>query len=1813
MMPYRTLHWRGTLVRLAACGLVPVGTLLADSVTVPVYGVLEPGALDPAAASALQAQQPGLFQELQMALVTVPVAPGTQASQAQAIASLGLGHAQLTATGHSQGPTYVLDALQAMRVEALSSVSGSVATTVIAAPGAAPWLSCVRASTTVLIYAISGPDVFSQVLGAHFSFPTVADADAFRVVGGGTRLRGTSDGVLLSYNGAHIAPLAQVQVSALGSYAGAYVQLRDAVCGAYLYVPQNQITLSDPALYDPVARDGQLLLGGSSRPGALPGQVVVSYVLNQVTCSGTCQTSAGMPATALPPTLGAQAQASELAPAAPAGATTVITTQNRGPVPVLDDSGAPTGAEVTFYAQGPAARQSTVQVLSDIDAQRANAASAAPLDTMATATQPDRITTPSSGVGTTGLNQLQAQDQAASWTYATTGSGSDVQTTLTTQPGAAAADPSAATLSGAALMALSDQSLDDQVTTTYSAQGVAQPAQAVPLVTNAQGPIGPQAGAPSPPGAHPASASLDIYSAVDIVNQVMAPHLEDTSWPGGLPAHHHQSLIHPIDYLDAALTARYAPFTGVAIPDQLGDPIPGDGANPVVPVPLGCAAGHPFYDLDGDGSLDRWYSDDPFHGGYQKVKLLWAEQPGGTYQLGDFSVAPAYNVCLVGVTAPRHQDDGTWQAHEDLLLTIGHDFKPFSHAALHRLSYQTFYGSGLVSALDPLAADDPSLYRFALRNTATLASASPPAADGIAAAQLVPVVVSAVQLGQAPPGMAGAGGALATATLFITVDWYDALTGLLTAPDWTPGWSQAGFVLPAGIGDHPGAPAVVQETWCSAAGTVLQRLTVSRPQYVDPGGATSGPFDPSLIPVAPQPPPADQPVADTYMWDYPQDRPTAAGGTVPATPAQWQFPWNLAWNADVHSRNQSTQGFQLDSANMQLFPAYAGSQPLITHAGLVAAAAAAGTAMPALEWQLREVPATDPPPGQDVAAWCSGAVLYTQAGWAPPAPWMTPGRALFHVPWDGRCDIYGADPTVIGAVAVPSGERIFDVAGGFAQYTFRGASYTCTTLAEQTALLRRMWNYDLTGFEDPPPGTTTLPSLCIPQRLDNADPTSPWLNTCVLPAAGNGAMISADATDADAGGNLQGALVADLQSAQTPRLRAQVQRRARLMGGQVFLFSAARGREWELQMARRMPASVQLVCVEYDNRSAVKALLGTADVVFPTITTTTLTDSLGQPSTVETSNELQILTTLASQWFDPQAPVVSFSGGRATVGQDTSLHSATVGTGTAATSGSATTIDQAAVGAYPGFALMLPDGLPAGIADCAFVLRSQPACPANQWAPDPGQAAISDYAIEFRHPMLLLYQDQASAIYVHYGRNCDPDTVFGHWDDCAPPQSAIPITSSELLRRQRFDHWATAAQLAQVYAALHPAGAGLAATALVGLPPAPADPGPQPQPPVAVAYPGPEPTAPLLALRNWDAPLDPPSFDDAVTAPLPAALDGYGPDLPWAPWNGDPAYQGLEPEAQWQQYLGTTPEFDASATGWLRIGMSQPDGAGVATSAPTVWSGLAGDAYLPIGAPEVDCSALLYGTLPQAVRATGTHSDNTLTFSQLAPDLTPGAVLAQTVWTASGPVSLPAGPTLLVASNDAAGSGAMWYLAQGRVQSYAAISHPMTQAWYQAYAVLPLVTYEQAILTERQSELSQYQGDSAAYAAQDAQWRQAAQAFAQWLGAQGLYQSQAAAWTDAEAAWTQWQTAAAAQSAAQAAQTAYLAQRTAWVDQVLAQVQAQPVSWSGDPALQLTTLTQVQAEAAATGSPIWQAYAWFIDPANGVGAATQPPAVAGGP
>ncbi len=1496
-----------------------------------------------------------------------------------------------------------------------------------------------------------------------------------------------------------------------------------------------------------------------------------------------------MLAAGLPPALQAAAQASEGPASAPAGVPVITTTVQRGPLPVLNSDGSQ-GGSAPFYAQAPggsAPSQSSSQLLADVQAQRAAAASSTPADTLA---GPDRITTPSSGSGASGLSQLQAQQQAGAWPYLdalTPVGGGDVGVTLLADPAAPQLGSQGA-LSAQALAAADDQSLDDQLATVVAPGGTLQGPQRVPVVVQATGTIS-QAAA--------AGAQMEEYGAVDRVNQVLAPHLEDTSWPGGLPAHHHQALIYPVDYLDQALMERYQAATGIGIPDQEGNPVPGDGLNPVQPVPQGCQAGHPFYDLDGDGSLDRWYSDDPFQGGYQKLTGAWSEEPGGARQLGDFSSHPAYNVCVLGTKRPSQAENGTWVTRQDLLLTIGHNFKPFDHASFTITGYKTYYDGGLITPLDPLDAGDPTLYQFALRNCASFAAQGSPEADGADPAQLVPSVstvsstVSLDLLGTGTPQRY-----LQTST----ASFYDGLAASITTPPWVWAWSQAGYQLPAGISDHPGSPAVVTTSWQDASGAVVQRLQVSRPQYLDPQGAASGPFDPSLIPVQAAPPPPVAAVGDTYMWNYPAGVSTAEGGTQVADPTQWRFPWNLAWNDDPHSRNMSAQAFALNSADPGAFPDLAGQTPLITHAALVAAAT--DGAPPTLQWLLRETTSTAPATGQSFLDYCNGQVLYTAPGWAPPSPWLSPGRAMYHVQhWDAQCDMWGASRAP-GNCCQPTGMRVFDVLAGFATYLFRGVQYTPTTPAQQLALLRRMWNYEMTGAEAPAPGMTTLPSLCIPQRLCNGDVSSPPLCTACLPPT-SGPALTADAGAAGSGGNLGGSVVLDLADPTAPRLRAASDRRAQLIGQQVFLFSAARGREWELQMARRMPSSVRLYCVEYDDRSLVKAVLGPhgADVWFPQVHTSTVQDALGGVHPLESSDETAVLTELAQTWLDGVQPVLSLRHGQMFLGADSQLHSATPSNDPGLTTGSAASIDPGAAATAGGTARTLPEGIPAGLADFAYVLRSTPQDP-QQWRPDPGQSMVAGVTVEFRHPMLLLYHDAASAIYIHYGRNADPDAVFGHWNDCLPAGMG-PVASDEVARRGRFDAWATTAQLQQLWCALNPAAAAQLPYARLALPPGPPAPGPEPSQPSVPDSPGPAPQQPVLVLPDFVDVGATPTATTYTAPPVPQLLQGY--DDSWAPWAGDASYDGLQPQQQLDRFLSGVAAFDTSTWGWLRVTLAGQEGTGSPLLPPTLWLMGGGTEGYPIGGPNQNCSALLYGTLPADITADWTSCDNSMAFYQLES----GQWVDGADWTQDGPLALPAGDYCAVASNDAFGSGHMTAVVQlpaeqslvDVMESYAQFAHPMTLAWYQGWQVAPTVAWFQAITTSRaqalsafQQEWSQAQAQADAYQASLAAYDQAVEAAAAW-------QAQDAAWQAATSAFQAWSTAHAQLLAQQAAGLDAAQAEATWVAQVLAQTVQQAVSWSGDPLCTVSTLEGITALQPQL--PIWQAYAWFIDPANGVGQA----------
>ncbi len=1799
---------------VAVWGLLGVVSYGAE-VLVPVYGSIAPGDLPAAASGWFATNQPDLFRTLILGQAHVAVPDAQAAALSAALGTNALYRARLVPDAVRTPTGWTIVSYAAKRITGAGTSSGSGVTAVILdAATPATYAPLTAGANPVYVYAISGATVRSATLSDGYLMPTASDAQTFSWSSPTCYQRGTLDASALSAGGARVALLAAARSVPLSYYQGAYVQVIDDVTRGYRYVLQHAITLDDPSAYDPVQYNRALVLGGHYHQTG-DGRARCTFTIGSATYQGSFAmadamtteglpddqlTSASFPATmpdgsptpplALPPRAGAeggpvnlyqQAKQSELPPSVSTHRPILHTEHERGAVPEVDHDGNRTGKDVQFFQPDGGHAQSTVDVMEQVKARRAGTSSA---DNAPTADGKDRIATKVTGTGASGLDQREAQAGAD---LQMRKQQQDMQAALTSgaQPSAtldygtrADGTPNTSTLDPNDLLDASDDALNKQVATTYDDSANPIEPQRKPIVLDASGTVA---------EARIAGKPDEYYSKGDVVNKLMAPNLEHTTWQSRAHAHHHGALMLPIDFVDAAMVATYGARTGVTIPDKAGDPVPGDGDNPASPLPVGCSAGHPFYDFDDDGDLDRFYTDDPFDGGYKKMKVLWYEMGGGASELGGFPT-PTYSVALVGIKKPRRNDAGKVIADEDLVLSVGQNFRPFDHWKLTWRGFKTYYANGFITPLDPQKADDPTLYRFGLRNTVSR-TAGTPGVDGAAPDDILPTVGSAdvVQVRNLGPGRE-----MESCTVHYAVVWYDRLGPFIDSPPWIWKWSDITFSVPPELA-HASVPTIIHETVRDGSGAVISERTLSTPVAVDDGDGSEHPFDLSLIPME-TPAIPGPPVADTYMWDYPTVKSTAEGGTGTADPQSYVFPWNLAWRGKSDliakffnlAKQKTDQAFRLNSADMGRFPGYADLKPKITHAGLVNDAS--GTVM--VEWLLRENTAANPP--GPAAAWVDGTVLYTAPGWLSPMPWIDPGRATFHVaPWDGRTDIYGPGRG-IGNVRIPSGQRLFDVVGGFTEYLFRGKKIRPKTVAEQIALLRRMWNYDFTGRELPAANETCLYSVCIPQRFNNWNLASPALNTATV------APGSARVERSESGGGLTGPLLASLASPEqaNERTRQATERRARLMKEQIFLFSAARGREWELDMARRMPHSVRLICLEYDDKEAIKAVLGKegGNVYFPETRSLTLTDPTGGRHDIESSNEEDIIKEICLQWLDHKEPYIGMNG-QDTMGVNGDFGQKSFGENRIAT------VKPDTLGDFDGIPVRIDGSMPAGLAAYACTLRSWPMNDSRQWAPDAAQPFASSMTIQFRHPMLVLYHDRASSVYIHYGRNADPKDVFTEgWDQCAPPPGALDISSGEFARRQRFETYlrstdvaASAARIEHIYDLLHPAGYADLLASNVTLPEAPPEPGIEPATPTFVDWPGNTPHAPAASLQNWDGYGTGPTFTPLIALPTPALLAGYS--TAWALWRDLSGYDGLEPQAQYAKYLDTvTVHYDTAVTGWLRVRMSGQGGGGTA-SLPAVWTPDDVDALYPMGIPGTNASSYLFGQVPAAVTFPASVNFDAITFSDLAS----GATVAGQYWPSSAGISVPSGELRALASNDPNDEGRIHPRdAAGHDVSWASIAHPMTIPYYQALALKPQVDWYQAIFTQRSTAITQFASDTKDYQDRLASWQKAAADYKAYEIATAEFPAKHAAWASAKALWDGWASQNADLLRLVAKGQVYREDRGAWVALVVSAASESGVSWPGDEAVALTTPEQFAI--LSPRMPVWDAYLWFIDPANAV-------------
>jgi hypothetical protein len=1756
----------------------------ATEISLAVYGVVLPADMDPAAANWFNVQDPTVFRRMIAGTAIISVPDEVGASQQQAYARHAIYHAVLVPTTVKTGSTWKITAYRIRRVESVSDNDGSLTTTVNLDYGKpSDYLAFTSGATAFTTYALSAPNVYHVELSAGYIFPTAADGAAFRWTQSSLRMRGTSDASWLSGGGAHVAMLGSSVMSALSSYQGAYVQLRDETTGAYRYVRQNKIAHADASQYDPVLMDGDLLCGGSYYV-TTPGAASCRYVLAGVQCLGSFKLTDAATISGLPSAIASEAAATELPAPPPTSAVAINTTHDRGVVPVVDRVGAATGDKVEFYHGGQTADQSTVRIIDDIDTVRAASASLTPVDNAPSGDSGDRINTPVIADGASGYSQNQAQERARDWNYfsTTTASGASAELDYGRRTDGTAAKQ---TIRSADVLAEHDRELNEQVTMRYDDHGAAIEPQKKPIILDASGTVA---------EAREEGDVEELYSKADVINKMMAPHMENTLWKGRQTPDHHGAMMYPIDYVDAWMISRYGDRTGITSADLSGDPIPGDGDNPSEPLPLGCNASHPFYDFDDDGDLDRYWSDDPFDGGYKKLKILWRQETGGTKQLGNFTVNPSYNIVAVGIKKPTKSDGGDWVANEDLLLHIGHSFRPFDHRKLSIHGYKTYYSAGLITPLDAFSSSDRALYQFALRNLVTIDTPDA-GSDGASPEDMIPTIETALEEKQIDPD---GDGIFETVTAQYTVAWYHGLSAYIDTPPWEWSWSVRDFGLPSAFADQPNVPAIFSESLRAADGALLSSRRVSRPVFLDPEDASVEPFDPAMIPVEDSPPDSHGPVANTYMWDYPQAASTAEGGTEPADPRRWKFPWNLAWKESSHSHRHTKQAFTLNSANMSYFPAYAAATPKITHEGLVAQA----NGPIRIQWIVRENPQESP--SGDEQHWRDGRVLYTEPGWVAGMPWLEAGRAPFHVfDWDAHSDMYDEDRG-LGGCLIASGLRVYDIVAGASEYYFRGRKYKPETRDEQLALLRRMWNYLFTGYEFPSSGTTTLPSLCIPQRTDNWDRDSARLNTAMIPDTDDDAVI-VDRADRNRGGNAVGTIVSEMAdpASASRAFRQATERRVKLMKEQVFLFSAARGREWELDMARRMPSSTRLICVEYDNKEDVKAIIGRdgGNVFFPEVRKTVLDDGSGGRREVETSNERDILKDLALTWFDSEAPYIGYKNGVMGANGDYTLKDTPASNDMSARTGSGNTIGAGVVDAdYDGFSRHLAEGLPAGLAAYAYVLDSWPTFDPRQWAATSAQPLHRQFLIEFRHPMLIMYHDRASAIYVHYGRNADPDEVFGHWDDCAPPPPPIAANSPEFTRRLRFEAWKTTEELQRTYDQMHAAEYQSYLSSLVDLPLPPPEPGGEPIEPLQPPWPGNKPTQPVGSLRNWDDYKKPVTYTQMTSPPLPEALAGYS--STWAPWDGWSGYAGLTPEEQFNKYIAKVTKWDKSRNGFLRVYPANLDAAAVVGGSGVWTEQLArhGDHCYLIG---------YCVSKPPDTYNTGYNVDGWDTYKFYAsstPENLAGGTLRLTISSADDDALTPVANQQYYIDHRNDGNsprdGRYYYYGAGKHMPGSNYFRPMNPEYYLGMRLKATkVAWYQAIFTQRAEVSARFESDYLRWKNESAAWERRKAVYEAWTADAATYAARHADWAAKKIAWDRWRDENAAIIALKEQARQYLEERASWISLVISEANQPGVSWTGDEVVGKDTAAEFREITPQL--PIWEAYAWFVDPAHDIAAA----------
>lgn len=453
---------------------------------------------------------------------------------------------------------------------------------------------------------------------------------------------------------------------------------------------------------------------------------------------------------------------------------------------------------------------------------------------------------------------------------------------------------------------------------------------------------------------------------------------------------------------------------------------------------------------------------------------------------------------------------------------------------------------------------------------------------------------------------------------------------------------------------------------------------------------------------------------------------------------KWAYPTkgtngsNLPWN--YHFDWQSNKrGYGVYLNEDRILNLWGVSDPALSVSGI------AMSEGKEIRFRLREYPLAHPPltPAMDAA----GIAAATQQ-WAM-------GRSMYHVPRDSRTDLRNGRTIWNG-----TGDRIYEILEGLGYYIFKGKKRDYASVREQAELLRAMWEWS----------TWQPPTVFKVLHLDD-DPSKPLLNTARA-TIGDGTTV---------GTGVQGALREEVSHGGNDMTR-HTRRREDLINRKVMFFSAARGREWEIEYALNSPRETVLYCVEYESQGQVEALFSShgRELHF-----------IGSKD-----EEWRVINNCNERIFG-RAHVVSRINRNPHYGSNDATNWVS-GSPTAELIGDSRYLTKSRA---EGFVFsdqdMIYDKPGCYLRNVALLADGQYGDPAaNQW--------FADWKVEYRHPMIIFYDDRVSSVVVAYGENANPQRWVPLWDTYHTPVQGEAL-GYDHAQRERFEAWSSPERLAMLY------------------------------------------------------------------------------------------------------------------------------------------------------------------------------------------------------------------------------------------------------------------------------------------------------------------------------------------------------------------------------------------------------------------------------